>query len=101
MTTAETPDITTVPKFDAVRARVRDEGVLSWLTKLQAWCEEAVAEQERAGKKLEQVADELEDVRQELVAKADVESLLERLDDTERGIFSMDETLDWIRRGDW
>lgn len=96
------PDVETVPNFDAVRARIEAPSVLRWLAKLEEWCKLSVEERDRLEKSAERLDDEKEDLERALAEKRDAEEFLEqitqRIEDTERGIYTLQETADWLRR---
>lgn len=101
MSTADL-DTTELPKFDAVKARVADPGVLKWLGKLEAWCAHAIAEQARLNKSIEDRNGTIEDFERAAAEQGKLEDFIERIGqriaDTERGIYTLDETADWLRR---
>lgn len=97
-------DTTEVPKFDKLRPHLGGvkPGVIAWIDKLQAWCEEAVREQERLEKNVDEGRDTIDDLERAAAEQEKLEDVIERIEqrieDTVRGIYSLDETADWLRR---
>lgn len=90
-------NITKLPNFDAVRGhlRVDQQGVQAWIDKLEEWCKLSLADRESLQGEVEGAERKLTNAE----AAADtLRDLEQRLADTERGIFTVDETLDWLRR---
>lgn len=97
-------DTEEVPKFDALRPHLGGvaPGVVKWIDKLQRWCEAAVRAQERLGKQIKDRDDQIHDLQREATDQRDWEDFMrrvgDRIADTERGIYTLDETADWLRR---
>lgn len=98
------PDTTEVPKFDKLRPYLGNvsAGVVAWIDKLQAWCEEAVREQERLDKRNAERKDMIDDLERAAAEQGKLEDVIERIEqrieDTVRGIYTLDETAEWLRR---
>lgn len=98
------PDVETVPQFDKLRPHLTGvrQGVISWVDKLQAWCEAAVREHEQLNKRVDDLTHMIEAHERAAAEQRDMEGVVERieqrLEDTERGIYTLEETMDWLRR---
>lgn len=104
MSTPPKPDTLEMPKFEGAMAKVvNDPAVLKWLTKLQVWCREAILQQERQDRTIDDHQDAISDLERAAQEQRDLEDAIdrirERMDDTVRGIYTLDETADWLRRG--
>jgi uncharacterized protein YgfB (UPF0149 family) len=88
-TQTEKPDLTEVPKFDALR---------KWIDKLDGWCHAAVEEADRVKTTLEEKVENLENDLADAQSEArDTEELREWIEDVERGILTFPELLQKVR----
>lgn len=96
-------DVSEVPNFTVVRTRIPHQSpVQGWLNKLQTWCEGSVKDRARLERNASDLNDRISDLEQEASKQRDAEDFIERIEerlsDTERGIYTLHETMDWLRR---
>lgn len=99
-------DVSKLPNFEAFRQQLgtapRDK-IVAWVDKLEKWCRRAHEKVEEEQGHNNDLYSENERMHQELTKQRDAESMIgtieQRLEDTQRGIFTWDETADWLRRG--
>lgn len=98
-------DVEKVPQFDKLRPHLTGvrPGVISWVDKLQAWCEAAAERIGELDKDVDRLQDLIVDHERAAEKQRDLEGAVERieqrLEDTVRGIYTLEETMDWLRRG--